>query len=270
MKWQSFHHPDWSLPVIRRRASEEWLDILSGIGEILATHGRSVLWSKTYPTEKAFLSAQHRLRQSGLLVHVEAKGTLPHLTLTDAAKARQPACLQPEAFWNTKWKGIWYTLIFDVPEKERHFRDSLRRHLKRMRMGCLQKSVWITPRDIRPEYADLEKGAAAGTVAYLLESRTVLHLDQQEMVQNAWDFHRLFELQSRYIDVFTENLRLLDRPTHSEEDLMALLYQESEAYLQAMRLDPLLPGTLLPSDYKGRAVWDLRRRLRKKVACNLI
>jgi len=43
MNWMSFHHPDISLPVIKRRAAEEWLDILSGVGEILATQGRSVL-----------------------------------------------------------------------------------------------------------------------------------------------------------------------------------------------------------------------------------
>ncbi len=270
MNWKSFHHPDWSLPVIRRRASEEWLDILSGFGEMLATRGRSVAWNKTYPTEKAFLSAQRRLGQKGLVVQIHAKEDLPRLTLTDKGRTSQPPCLHPERFWNTKWNRIWYTLIFDVPEKERRFRDSLRRFLRRMRMGCLQRSVWITPRDIRPEYADLDQAAAVGTVAYLLESRTVLHMDQQEMVQNAWDFDRLSELQSRYMEVFTENLQLLDRPAHSEEELMELLYQESEAYLQAMRLDPLLPNALLPADYKGKSVWKLRGRLREKIAQSLI
>jgi len=266
MNWKPFHHPDWSLPVIRRRASEEWLDVLAGISEILATRGRCINWNKTYPSEKAYQSAMSRLQKKGLVVRINPKETLPHLILTDNAKARCPAYQHPEKLWNTQWSKIWYTLVFDVPESERHYRDSLRRLLKRMRMGCLQRSVWITPRDIRPEYADLEKGAAVGTVAYLLESRTVLHLDQQEMVLNAWDFGHLHELQSRYLKVFTENLTVLDRPTHTEESLMGLLYQESEAYAQAMQLDPLLPKTLHPENYLGEKVWRLRNRLRTRIA----
>jgi len=266
MNWKSFHHPDWSLPVVRRRASEEWLDILTGIGEILATRGRSAAWNKTYPTDRAYRAAMSRLKRNGLLVQTNPKAILPHLVLTETAKQMRPDYQRPEAFWNTKWNGVWYTLIFDVPEKERHYRDTLRRLLKRMRMGCLQKSVWITPRDIRPEYSDLEKSAAVGSVAYLLESRTVLHLDRQEMVQNAWDFRRLQELQSRYLHVFGENVTLLNRSSCSEEDLMRLLYQESEAYIQAMRLDPLLPSRLLPDDYLGKKVWKLRTRLRSSVA----
>lgn len=266
MNWKPFHHPDWSLPVIRRRASEEWLDILSGIGEVLATRGRCAAWNRVYPNERAYDAAMSRLRKNGLLVQTDPKAALPHLVLTQSAKQQRPAFQRPEMFWNTKWSGIWYTLIFDVPETERTYRDTLRRLLRRMRMGCLQKSVWITPRDIRPEYADLEKGAAIGTVAYLLESRTVLHLDQQEMVNNAWNFQHLNELQSRYLEVFGENMTQLDRPSLTEKDLMALLYQESEAYIQALRMDPLLPAALLPGNYLGRKVWKLRNHLRTTVA----
>ncbi len=156
-------------------------------------------------------------------------------------------------------------LIFDVPEKDRPYRDTLRRFLKQLRMGCLQKSVWITPQDIRPEYADLEETAAIDAVAYLLESRTVLRLDRQEMVQNAWNFKRLHKLQARYLDVFEENVTRLERPGYCEQDLMSLLYQEAEAYIHAMASDPLLPSTLLPNDYLGKKVWKLRNRLRSRI-----
>jgi DNA-binding transcriptional regulator PaaX len=269
MKWTSFHHPDWSLPVVRRRAGEEWLDILAGLGEILATGGRSVMWSRTFPTERAFQAAMSRLQKNGLLVQPDAKAALPRLVLTPSAKQGLPDFQQPEKFWNKKWSGIWYTLIFDTPETERAYRDTLRRHLRRLRMGCLQKSVWVTPRDIRPEYDDLEKSAAVGTVAYLLESRTVLHLDEQEIVMNAWDFNQLNELQSRYLEVFSENLSALDKRICSEEDLMNLLYQESEAYIQTMQTDPLLPSALLPDNYMGKQVWRLRTRLRSTIARRL-
>ncbi len=269
MNWKSFHHPDWSLPVVRRRAAEEWIDILCGVGEVLATRGKSILWSKSFPNQAAYHNAMTRLRKKGLIVRADEKGHLPHLVATRAAKNAQPAYHRPEKFWNAHWNGIWYMLIFDVPEKERHYRDTLRKFLKQLRMGCLQRSVWITPRDVRPEYDDLEKAASVNTVAYLLESKTVLHQDQQEMVQNAWDFTRLHELHNRYLEVFTENMEQLCRPSHTKEDLMDLLYQEAEAYIQAMRLDPLLPAQLHPKDYLGLHVWTLHAQLRTKIAAAL-
>ncbi len=267
--WNRFHHPDWSFPVVRRRAREEVLDILSGLGSVLVSGGRSILWSQTYPTTQAYRSAMSRLRKQGLIVRVDGRKDLPLLTLSDVAKQQRPAYQNPEKHWKMKWNGIWYMLIFDVPEKDRPYRDTLRRFLKHLRMGCLQKSVWITPCDIRPDYADLEETAAIDAVAYLLESRTVLHLDQQEMVQNAWDFERLHKLQARYIDVFGENLSLLKQLGHCEEDLIALLHQESEAYAQAMILDPLLPTALLPDNYLGKNVWNLRNQLRTHIANSL-
>jgi phenylacetic acid degradation operon negative regulatory protein len=269
MNWNLFHHPDWSLPVIRRRASAECLDILAGVGEILASRGRSITWNGIYPTERAYERALSRLRKNGLLIQTNPRAELPTLVLSPTAKQKLPDFHRPQKFWNTKWNGIWYTLIFDVPEKHRTYRDTLRRLLRKMRMGCLQRSVWITPRDIRPDYDDLEKAAAIGTVAYLLESRTVLHQDQQDMVLNAWDFERLHKLQARYLHVFQENLALLDRTNHSENDLIDLLRQESEAYIQTMQYDPLLPAPLLPNNYLGRKVWDLRTQMRSAVAQKL-
>ena len=264
MDWISFHHPDISWPVIKRRAAEEWLDILSGVGEILATQGRSVLWNKTYPNQAAYYNAMSRLRKKGLVTRRKGKGGLPYLVLTDSAKQQRPAYHRPDKLWNTRWNGIWYMLIFDVPEAERHYRDSLRKFLKQLRMGWLQKSVWITPRDIRPEYDDLEKSACVSAVAYLLEARTVLNRDQQELVYNTWDFDTLHARQKRYVEICSQNVELIPL-AHDEEELMDLLYQESEAYIHAMRDDPLLPKELHPEDYLGQHVWKLHCSLIKTV-----
>lgn len=265
MNWNPFHHPDISLPVVRRRAGEEWLDVLTGVGEILLTRGRSVQWNKTFPTSAAYRSAMARLHKRGLIVRTTGRENLPQIILSETGKNTRADYHSPEKFWNRRWNGIWYMLIFDVPEKERHYRDTLRKFLKQLRMGCLQKSVWITPQDIRPEYDDLEKAASIHAVAYLLESQTVLNEDQEEMVCNAWDFQKLNELQHRYIDVYTENLEIISQ-VHSEESLLTLLYQESEAYIQVMVTDPLLPKKLHPKNYLGPQVWKLHNKLQTAIA----
>ncbi|MEA2068103.1 MAG: PaaX family transcriptional regulator C-terminal domain-containing protein [Verrucomicrobiota bacterium] len=246
------------------------MDLLYDVGEMLATNGRSLAWNKSYPNLRAYHNAMSRLRKSGLVARADTAGKLPHLRLTEQAKGRLPIYYHPEKLWNTKWNGIWYMLIFDVPEKERHYRDTLRGFLKHLRMGCLQKSVWVTPRDIRLEYDDLEQAANVHAISYLLESRTVLHRETTEIVENSWNFDHLQELHERYLSVFGKNLQLLDELDHDEEALMNLLYAESEAYIQCMRPDPLLPGELLPAGYLGKRVCKLHRKIRSATARHLL
>ena len=153
---------------------------------------------------------------------------------------------------------------------ERHYRDTLRGFLKQLRMGCLQRSVWVTPRDIRPAYDDLEQAANVYAISYLLETRTVLHRETSEIVESAWNFDHLQELHERYLLVFGENLHLLDELNYDEDALMTLLYAEAEAYIQCMRTDPLLPDDLLPQGYQGKNVFKLHQRIRKIIARSLL
>lgn len=44
-----------------------------------------------------------------------------------------------------KWDGRWRIVIFDIPEKDRDFRDILRSHLKELKFIRLQNSVFVSP-----------------------------------------------------------------------------------------------------------------------------
>lgn len=44
-----------------------------------------------------------------------------------------------------RWDGKWNIIMFDIPEKIKHVRDSLRMHLKNMGFYEFQKSVFIHP-----------------------------------------------------------------------------------------------------------------------------
>ena len=73
------------------------------------------------------------------------------------------------------WDGLWHLIIFDIPEKDRVFRDSLRRKLRNIGFYQLQKSVFFYPYDCRKEIqflADIHH--AAGYVRYLV-AQQVMH-----------------------------------------------------------------------------------------------
>ncbi len=265
MQWAPFHHPDLSLTVLRRHASEEFLDFLLEFGEASATWGKSVLAGHTYPNQSAYRSARYRLRKKGLIAYQRQGGKNPVLMLTPEGKAQRPDVLRPEKHWNRKWNRIWYVLVYDVPEKERPYRASLRGFLRQMRMGCLQGSVWVTPDDIRPEFADLKDAGGVSNFAFLFEARTVLGQPPREVVDAAWDFRRLLQLQEYYCKASEINLHRIRNTQCDSNALLNLARDELAAYLRAMGDDPLLPRVLWPPDYRGGDVFRLHRNITNEI-----
>ncbi|MBN1270513.1 MAG: hypothetical protein JXB04_13065 [Kiritimatiellae bacterium] len=145
----------------------------------------------------------------------------------------------------------------------------LRGFLTRLRMGWLHRSVWVTPRDIRPDYDDLVRGAAVGRYAFLLEAETVLGQSSLEIVENAWDMDRLQQVQHWYHQVFAENLERLRTDDVPEEELVELARDEMSAYLSAMQEDPLLPRALCPPGYRGEAAYKLHKAFAREIARRL-
>lgn len=71
-----------------------------------------------------------------------------------------------------EWDGKWRMFVFDIPEKMRSRRDSLREKLKRMGLYNIQRSVFVYPFDCRKEldfvsgYYDLERFTTYAEVGY--------------------------------------------------------------------------------------------------------
>ena len=126
-------------------------------------------------------------------------------------------------------------------------------------MGCLQRSDWVSPHDIRPEYADLLKAMPVRFYTYLLQCRTVLGQPDNEIVQSAWDWDSLRESQECYQRVYSLNLSRI--PSFSPEQLATLAREEMAAYITVMEKDPFLPLDLLPRGYTGMNAHELHSRV---------
>jgi len=266
MDWIRFHHPDISWPVVRRRAGVEIMELLD-LASIFFTHGGwGVVNRSCYPNREAFRNATSRLRRKGLIVDYIEVAKPPRLILSEMGKEVLPDYFNPEKMWGRKWNKIWYLLVYDVPEVDRKYRNILRQFLKRMRMGNLQQSVWVTPKDIRPEFDDLSKAASVGTFAYLFEARTVLGLPNRKVVEDAWNFDRLNELQECYSSVAEENTARLMERLHGVEELGALVRMSLDGYRGAFMEDPLLPADLHPAGYQGRRALAAHRKLFSEIS----
>lgn len=261
MNWVDFHHPDLSPTVLRRRAADEFLDFLYEVGDLTRLRHRYFTHAWDYPSRTAYFRAVYRLRDKGLVAYRREGGRNPVIRLTGKGKASRPDAFRPEQRWSRRWNKLWYVLVYDVPEKDRGYRNVLRSFLKRMQMGRLQGSVWVTPDDIRPDYDDLIKAAAVDNFAFLFEARTVLGQKAEMVVRSAWDIEQLEALQGDYCRTTSANLDRLRSGSVRQEDLLRLARRNLSAYLRVMRDDPLLPRPLWPTNYLGPETLRLHREL---------
>lgn len=94
-----------------------------------------------YPLKKSELArAIKRLRDYGLVEEVKLKKDII-LKLTSSG---QDLIGQDPQNWDGKWRIV----IFDIPEQRRIIRNLFRRNLKKWGFKHLQKSVWISKRNI--------------------------------------------------------------------------------------------------------------------------
>ncbi|MFH0908944.1 MAG: PaaX family transcriptional regulator C-terminal domain-containing protein [bacterium] len=258
---KTLHSPDFSWPVVRRKAAAELLDLVAEFSEIAITRGRSIVWKSGYPSRTAYWMAVSRLRKAGLIARRRTDGGTPVLKLSAKGKSMLPDDLRPERFWQQRWNGVWYLLSYDVPEVDRKYRHTLRTFLKRLRMGLLHRSVWITWRDIRPEYHDLCEAASVQDFAMLFETRTVLGLDPERLVGSVWPMDRVEEMHNAYLEQGRRVLVDVEADKIPPEAMTSLAHREIAAYHEAMQRDPLLPRALWPSSYRGQDVYRLHRQL---------
>ncbi|MBI3103683.1 CRISPR-associated endonuclease Cas2 [Candidatus Daviesbacteria bacterium] len=97
-----------------------------------------------YPNlKKSSLSqALKRLRESGLIEQVKLKNDVI-IKLTQTGKE-----LISDGSDEKEWDGKWRIVIFDIPEQKRVIRNLFRRNLKKWGFKHLQKSVWISKRNV--------------------------------------------------------------------------------------------------------------------------
>jgi phenylacetic acid degradation operon negative regulatory protein len=259
------HQTDRSLTVIRRRMTAELLDLSCLAVSFLASGGRSPLQPMFVSSDTSLDLAVRRLAKAGLIAYRRPRGQPPILTVTEKGHTHGSEPLWPERFWNRPWNGHWYVLMYDVPETERGYRCALERFFHRERMGYLQKSVWISARDIRPLFDDLDQAAAIRDYAILLEASPVLGQSPKQLAAQAWDFDDLAKRQVDYLDACAKRMK---QTTGSLKLSSALDAARGELfdYLVFMQSDPLLPRELLPANYAGtRVVGAFRNRIKSLI-----
>jgi len=264
MTWKERQHRAVSGNVIRRRVADEVIYALVTFGTELAFGGRRSFRDQYWEDLQVYHAAVYRLRRDGLVVK-RGRGATASIELTSKGLARLPPVLGSKAPWPASWDGSWYLLMYDIPETARPFSDVLRRFLQQKRMGCLQRSVWISPIDLRPDYQDLMDTTDLKVHSFLTPVRSFYGLAPAQVVEKAWNLERVEEVQSDYCRQFGKRLQRIGEDAASTSEVFRAAREEQAAFLAAMEEDPLLPRPLWPEGYRGEEAWKLHREFGQAV-----
>jgi len=179
--------------------------------------------------------------------------------LTAQGRLRVLGGRDPEERWARPWDGQWRLVLFDVPTKQNAQRERLRRYLRDRGFGYVQNSVWITPDPLTGERELLGSGRINVESLLLLEARPCAGESDTQIVAGGWDFALINLRYGRYLKILEQRPRGALRSEAAAKALQRWAAAEREAWREAVKNDPLLPGRILPSDYLGQQAW--RRRV---------
>ena len=215
--------------------------------------------------QNGLLKQVQRLEADGLVESVPGSFDKTQIhRLTEAGRIAALGGRDPETAWAREWDRKWRMFLFDVPESDRSLRRKLTRTLSRMGCGCLQGSVWITPTKAPGSREVFPEDGADCSHFIVLEAESRGFKVDRRMVEAAWDFEEINALYQQHIDAMARIPGERSNPT--PKALSAWAKEENEAWLQAVRADPLLPAELLPKGYLGRSAWRKRVAMVRRAA----
>lgn len=136
-----------------------------------------LLHTKNIPPRRARAAIRY-LNRHGLVIMKESGDTVT-VEITEKGKRR----LAHYDFENlrikrpARWDGTWRLVSFDIPEKKKRTRESLRDKLRELGFLKIQQSLWVHPYACRDEVNFISEVFQISPYLWLLEATTIDHAD---------------------------------------------------------------------------------------------
>lgn len=138
-----------------------------------------------------FIQMVNRSLRTGDVEKV-VKNDKVYLRLTSVGRNRVKRDF-PVTSLTKEWNGRWTLLIFDIEEKSRTVRDSLRNKLRSIGFGMLQESVWITPLPIGEDVWEFIESIGLKHHVFVMEILALKLGNPKELARKVWHLDRFEE-----------------------------------------------------------------------------
>lgn len=235
-----------SLGVIKNATDLVLFLLAFGIG--LSTSGRS---SRGVYEAARFAEGVNVDRIQRALTHLKSKGWIKHdLTVCSEGQKRLNTFVPEVRKYPKRWKGVWYLVSFDIPEKIAWKRNNLRTALERMGFGKLHQSLWISPYNFLGDVEKYCKNEQLQKFVLPAISDKVGTRMSQELADQVWHLEQLNNGYHAWI-------REYEKRNTDPEAQFKLIFE----YSALLRRDPFLHKPLLPRPWYGDQAHKLFRKL---------
>lgn len=156
-----------------------------------------------------------------------------------------------------KWDGLWWIVIYDIPEKIKGKRDKFRQLLKSLGFGKVKESCWVSPYDFSSEIYNFCKKINILKYICMYKGEFFTGENVVFLVEKVWRLNQLsnqYELLIGQCDKLLEKIGIKGKIENEDKLEFFEIYLKFKQYLKE---DPYLPEKFLKN-------W-LRDKLEKKV-----
>lgn len=136
--------------------------------DAFSRRGSSVMYGYDLPKSN-LTHAIYRLSRDGYVEKSISEGKV----IIKLSEAGRDWVLLHKDYDGKDWDGVWRLVIFDIPEKNRKVRDTLRRRLKEWGFVQWQKSVWVGKKPLANHLRELVKKLGVEEWVLVVESSDV-------------------------------------------------------------------------------------------------
>lgn len=149
-----------------------------------------------------------------------------------------------------------YFIMFNIPEKNRLYRDILRSFLQNNGFGLLHNTVWLSIKNSLDQTVNLVN--QLGVKKYVIIFSAKIETDQlNELIHKTnWNFSKI---NKEYTDFISQSTKFFQNQTKQIIDARNLTYQ----YAKIVKSDPLLPKKFYPNNFLASKAYLIYESLRK-------
>lgn len=161
------------------------------------------------------------------------------------------------------WDGLWYTIVYSVPEDNRDLRHALRKQLMWLGFGRLTPGMWVSPHNRQAELDTILNELQVVEFVELFSSKHLGPSTAQALVQRCWDLPGLEaeyqEFVARYLPEYEACLAQPEAQLKASlENCFIRRFWIAHDFQPFPLKDPNLPIELLPPDWIGFTAQQLR------------
>lgn len=137
------------------------------LSDFAGNPGNYSILGRDYPLKRSALSkAIARLKKRGLITREREDDDKVILKLTNEGKTAMFLMVEDDKQWDGKWRVV----VWDIPEQKRIIRNLFRRNLKKWGFKNLQKSVWVSKKDVYEKLTAYVKDLGIEKWVWIFES----------------------------------------------------------------------------------------------------